>query len=128
MPNRADSENDVILEMHHLWKYEEFSCIDDSFQCYNGNEDYDEGTDEQIVTKHQKILEDQGSNEDGPTESERVTNQDTRKCIPELLLYFMQQDNEGSPIPRLETSAEFAPLQWIMRTRQAALDHFLQRH
>jgi hypothetical protein len=28
MPNKADSENDVILEMHHIRNYKEFSCID----------------------------------------------------------------------------------------------------
>jgi hypothetical protein len=27
MPNKADSENDVILKMHHVGTYEEFSCI-----------------------------------------------------------------------------------------------------
>jgi hypothetical protein len=27
MPNKADSENDVILEMQHIGNYEEFSRI-----------------------------------------------------------------------------------------------------
>jgi hypothetical protein len=95
---------------------------------FNRNEDCDDVTDEQIAAKHQKTSEDQGSNENDPTEHERVTNQGARKFIPGLLLYFMQQGNEGSPIPRLETCAEFAPLQSIMRTGQAALEHLLQRH
>jgi hypothetical protein len=30
MPNKADSENGVILEMHHVGNYEKFSCIDNS--------------------------------------------------------------------------------------------------
>jgi hypothetical protein len=28
MLDKADSENDVILEMHHVGNYKEFSCID----------------------------------------------------------------------------------------------------
>jgi hypothetical protein len=36
MLNKADSENDM-LEMHHVRKYKEFSCIDNSLQCYNEN-------------------------------------------------------------------------------------------
>jgi hypothetical protein len=31
MPNKVDSESGVIQEMHHVWYYEEFSCIDNSF-------------------------------------------------------------------------------------------------
>jgi hypothetical protein len=29
-PNKADSENDIILETQHVWNYEEFSHTDDS--------------------------------------------------------------------------------------------------
>jgi hypothetical protein len=42
MPNKADSVNDVILEMHRLGNNEEFLFIDNSLQCYNENEDSDE--------------------------------------------------------------------------------------
>jgi hypothetical protein len=34
MLNKADSESDVMLETHYVRKYEEFSCIDKSLQCY----------------------------------------------------------------------------------------------
>jgi hypothetical protein len=54
MPNKADSENVVILEMHHVGNYEEFSCTDNSLQCYNANEDCEEVTVEQIAAKQQK--------------------------------------------------------------------------
>jgi hypothetical protein len=37
MLNKVDSENDIILEMHHTRNYEEFSSIDDSLQYYNQN-------------------------------------------------------------------------------------------
>jgi hypothetical protein len=53
MPNKANSENDVILEMHHVRYYEEFSFINNSLQCYNENEDWGEVTVEQIAVKHQ---------------------------------------------------------------------------
>jgi hypothetical protein len=42
MPNKANNEKDIILEMHHVGNYEEVSCIDNSLQCYNENEDYEE--------------------------------------------------------------------------------------
>jgi hypothetical protein len=32
MPEKADSENDVILEMHHVGNYEKFPWIDNSLQ------------------------------------------------------------------------------------------------
>jgi hypothetical protein len=35
MPNKADSEIDVMLETHHVGHYEEFSCIESSLQSYN---------------------------------------------------------------------------------------------
>jgi hypothetical protein len=35
MPTKADNENDVILEMHHVGNYKEFLCIDKTFQSYN---------------------------------------------------------------------------------------------
>jgi hypothetical protein len=37
MLNKANSENDIILEMHHVRNYEVFSYIDHSLQCYNEN-------------------------------------------------------------------------------------------
>jgi hypothetical protein len=79
MPNKADSENGVILEMHYVGNYEEFSCIDNNIQCYYENEDCEEATVEQIAAKHQKTSEDQETDEDETTGRERVTNQDVRK-------------------------------------------------
>jgi hypothetical protein len=35
MSNKANSENDVILEVNRVENYEEFSCIYNSLQCYN---------------------------------------------------------------------------------------------
>jgi hypothetical protein len=75
MPKKADSENDVILEMHIVGNYEEFSCISNSLHCYNENEDCEEENVEQITAIHQKTSEDQESDEDDMTECERVTNQ-----------------------------------------------------
>jgi hypothetical protein len=53
MPDKADSEND-ILEMHHVGNYEDFSCMDNSLQCYNENEDCEDEIVEQIAAKHEK--------------------------------------------------------------------------
>jgi hypothetical protein len=52
------SENDVILQIHHIGNYEKFSCINHNLQCYNENEDCEEATVEQIAVKHQKTSED----------------------------------------------------------------------
>jgi hypothetical protein len=113
MPEKADSENDVILEMHHVGNYEKFSCIDNSLQCYNENKDCEKATAERIAAKHQKTPEYQETDEDDTTELERITSQDARKCIAELRLYFMQEANEGSPVSALETCADFVQLHSI---------------
>jgi hypothetical protein len=107
MQNMANSENDIILETHHVRNCEEFSFINNSLQYYNANEDSEEATVAQIAAKHQKTSEDQETNEDDTTECERVTTQDARKFIAGLQLYFMQEGNEGSPISALETCTDF---------------------
>jgi hypothetical protein len=37
MPSKADSENDVILEIHHVRDHKIFSCIENNLQCYKEN-------------------------------------------------------------------------------------------
>jgi hypothetical protein len=135
MPEKADSENDVILEMHYVGNYEEFSCIGNSLQCYNENEDCEDATVEQIVANHQKTSKCQETDEVDTTERERVTNQDAGGFIAGLRLYFMQEGYEVSPVSALETcadcvqlQADCVQLQSIKRTRQGTLDQFLQRH
>jgi hypothetical protein len=76
---------------------EEFSCIDNSLQCYNENENCEDAIAQQIAAKYQN------TDKDDTTERERVTNQDTRKFIAGLRLYFMQEGNEGSPTSVPET-------------------------
>jgi hypothetical protein len=76
--------------MTHIGNYEEFSCIDSSLQCYNENEYREDTTVEQIAAKHQKTSAYQETDEDDTTEHERVTNQDAKKFIARLRLYFMQ--------------------------------------
>jgi hypothetical protein len=97
--------------MHHVGNYEEFSCINNSLQCYNENEDCEEAIVEQIAAKQQKTSEYQETDEDDTTEHERVTNQDVRKFIARLRLYFMQEGSEGSPMSAVETCADFVRLQ-----------------
>jgi hypothetical protein len=75
MSDKAESENDVILEMHHVGNYEEFSCIVKSLQCYDGNEDSEDGTVEQSAAKHQRTSEHQETDEDDKAESGPVTYQ-----------------------------------------------------
>jgi hypothetical protein len=53
MPNKADSENDVIYI-----NYKEISGINSSLQCYNENEDCEEAVVERIAAKQQKTSED----------------------------------------------------------------------
>lgn len=98
MPNKADSENYIVLEMYHVENYEEFSCSDSSRQCYNENEVCEEAIVEQVAVKCQKISEAQETDKDDTIERERVTNQDARKFIAVLRLYFMQEGNEDSSI------------------------------
>jgi hypothetical protein len=54
-----------------------------------------------------------------------VTNQDARKFIDGLWLYFVQERNEGSPVSALETCTDFVQLQSVRRAQQGTLDQFL---
>jgi hypothetical protein len=110
----------------HVGNYEEFSFFDNNHQCYNENEDCEKATVEQTAAKHQKTSQYQETDEDDMTERERVTNQDARKCIAGLRLYFMQENNEGSPVSALETCSDCVQLQSIKRTRHGTLDQFLR--
>jgi hypothetical protein len=112
--------------MYHVGNYEQFSCIDNSLQCYKENEDCEDAIVEQISVKRQKTSTYQETDEDDTTERERVTNQDARKFIAGLQLYFMQEGNEVSPTSALETCADFVQSQPIKRTRQGTLDQFLR--
>jgi hypothetical protein len=58
MPNKADSEN-VILGMHQVGNYEEFSHFGNSLQCYDEKEVCGEATVEHVAAEHQKASEDQ---------------------------------------------------------------------
>jgi FKBP-type peptidyl-prolyl cis-trans isomerase len=127
MPHKADSENDVILEIHHVGKYEEFSCNNNSLPCYNENKDCEEATLEQSAAKHQET-ENQENDEDDTTKSEQVISQDAKKFTAGLQFCFTQEGHEGSPISALETCADFVQLQSIKRTWQGTLNQFLQHH
>jgi hypothetical protein len=91
VPNKADSENDVILEMHHVGNYEEFSCIDSSLQYYNENEDCGEAINEKIAVKQQKTPKEEVTGEDDTKKCEQAYNQDARKFIAALQLHFLQE-------------------------------------
>jgi hypothetical protein len=71
MLSKADSENDIMLEML-IGNYEEFSFINSSLQCCNENEDCDTAVVEFIARKHQKTSEDQETGKDDTTEHEEV--------------------------------------------------------
>jgi hypothetical protein len=78
--------------------------------------------------KDQNKSEGQEINGDDTTERERVTDQNDRKFIAGLRIYFLQEGNGGSRISALETWVVFVLLQPIERTRQGTLDQFLPRH
>jgi hypothetical protein len=96
----------VILEVHHIGNYDEFSLSTVVF-CYNKDEGCEEAVVEQIAAKHRKTSDDQQTDEEDATEHELVTIQDDRKFIAGLRLHFMQEGNEGFPATALETCFEF---------------------
>jgi hypothetical protein len=49
--HKDNSENDIILEMHHVGNYEDFSFIDNNLQYYNENEDCKKAIFKQITEK-----------------------------------------------------------------------------
>jgi hypothetical protein len=108
MPETAKSEYEAISEVQKVTNHEEFEGIDSNVECYNANEDCEDEIVERILSKHQdEESEGEESNEDDTSELERVTTQDARKFIDRLRRYFMQEDNEGSPLSALDVCAEF---------------------
>jgi hypothetical protein len=77
VPNKANSKNNIILEMRHVGNYEEFPCIHNNIQCYNKNEDCEKAIVEKIAAKQQKTSHDQESDKNDTTKHEQMTNQDT---------------------------------------------------
>jgi hypothetical protein len=61
----------LIVKMHHIGNYEEFSFIYSSLQCYSENEDCEEAVVEWIAAKHQETS-DQETDEGDTTEHEGV--------------------------------------------------------
>jgi hypothetical protein len=62
------------------------------------------------------------------TEREWVTNQDSRECIAGLLLYFMQEGNEGSPYIGTRNLHRFCSVAVSQENTAGTPDQFLQRH
>jgi hypothetical protein len=74
IPNKADSEYDIILDMHHVGIYEEVLCSTMVFRVIIKIMIWGEATVEQNSAKRQKTPEDRESVEDETTMHERVTN------------------------------------------------------
>lgn len=93
--------------LQHVANYDEFLSVDGNIQCFNENEGYVDTIVEKISAKNGDWSEEHES--DGyKTEHERVTNQKARKFIGKLRNYFMQEDNDGSPL------SDFVQLQSII--------------
>jgi hypothetical protein len=108
MPETAKSEYEAISEVQKVRNYEEFEGIDNNVECYNENENCEDEIVESILSKHQdEELEDEESDEDDTFELERVITLNARKFIDRLRRYFMQEGNEGSPLPALDICADF---------------------
>lgn len=56
--------------------------------------------------------------------SVKVTTQD--ESIETLRRYFMQEENEGSPIAALQICSDFVQAQSVKRMRQVTLDNFFK--
>ena len=53
-----------------------------------------------------------------------VTNQEAKKYIDELRIYFMQESNEGSPITALTSCSDFVEMQAVKKFRHSTLDKY----
>jgi hypothetical protein len=63
MPNMSNIENEAILELQRIRKYEGFVCFENSIQCCNENGECEDAIVEEIAAKQQETSEDQGSDE-----------------------------------------------------------------
>lgn len=75
------------------------STIDSNLPCYDKNGDWEDAIIEGIKSKNHENL---------PVP---ITNQEAKQCIDRLQRYFMQDENEGSPILAINICADFVQLQ-----------------
>ena len=104
---------------------DEIERIENYVPCCDTNDDLEQRIIE-AVAKRQKRSEDSDSDENA-SQQEHVTYGEANKAIDALRRYFMQDGNEGAPMPALDTCADFVELQSAKRLRQAKLVNFFQR-
>ncbi|KII72052.1 hypothetical protein RF11_16515 [Thelohanellus kitauei] len=81
----SNEENEDMLPVPII-NFEEFSTIDNNLPCYDNNEDCEDLVVESPVP---------------------VANQEAKKYMAVLQLYFMQEGNEGSPTSALNICSDF---------------------
>jgi len=100
-----------------------FIKIDDGVQCFNENENYDHILDEIA----ERSLQNEESDDDGyDVQPVKITTREAEKCIDQLRLYFMQNENGNAPTTSLDVCADFIKKQSFDKLNQRTMDDFLQ--
>lgn len=120
-------DENTVLELQSVKSYEDFVSIDSDLQCYD-NAECEDAIVEEIASNQVNSQNDIEINEDETAEPIRVTNQEARKCIDDLRLYFMQEGNECSPTSALDTCADFVHSQSRKAIRQKTIDGFFTKN
>ncbi|VVC31430.1 Hypothetical protein CINCED_3A011756 [Cinara cedri] len=101
-------EYDIVRVLNNV----EFEHLDSNVQCYDQNENVDDAIIQSIQDKHD-LDEDTDEEPDPP-----IRLQEAKKCLEILRLFFLQQENKGSPINTLDACSDYIRQQSIIRKKQ----------
>lgn len=120
IPSIVSIENDVA---QCVGNGELFIKIDDGVQCFNENKNYDNILDE---IAERSLQNEKSDDDDDDVQPIKITTREAEKCIDQLRLYFMQNENGNAPTTSLDVCADFINKQSFNKLNQRTMDDFLQ--
>lgn len=100
-----------------------FIKIDDGVQYFNENENYDNILDE---IAERSLQNEESDDDDDDVQPVKITKRGAEKCIDQLRLYFMQNENGNASTTSLDVCADFIKKQSFDKLNQRTMDDFLQ--
>ncbi|KAL4103849.1 hypothetical protein QTP88_019184 [Uroleucon formosanum] len=100
-----------------------FIKIDDGVQYFNENENYDNIL---VEIAERSLQNEESDDDDDDVQPVKITKREAEKCIDQLRLYFMQDENGNAPTTSLDVCADFIKRQSFDKLNQRTMDDFLQ--
>ncbi|KAL4148353.1 hypothetical protein QTP88_002617 [Uroleucon formosanum] len=99
-----------------------FIKIDDGVQCFNENENDDNMLDE---IAERSLQNEESDDDDDDVQPVKITTRRAEKCIDQLRLYFMQNENGNAPTTSLDACTDFIKKQSFNKLNQRTMNNFL---